>query len=281
MRILADCGSTSCKWLVEGHAERISGPGMNPAVTSPQEFAKRLDENRALWTDEERQTVSQVDYFGTGCNIESARKKMAEGLQAVFPNARIHVQTDIYGACLAVYNQTPVAAGILGTGSAAAGFHNGQIVRLTPSLGYVLADEGAGSHIGRQLLTAYLYKELPEELSAAFERLFPDTTATTAIETFYGPHASGGKLAEYTRLASEFPEHAFIQNLVKHSFSVFVKRHMEPLLHAGYKDAGIIGSVGYGFRNILQPLLLEAGFRTAQTIADPMDKLPEKVWGKE
>lgn len=281
MRLIADCGSTSCKWLREKNGERITGPGINPSVMSAEEFSLRLLENKKLWAPEEAGSITELHYYGTGCSIESARQKMHAGLQSIFPHARIHVQTDIYGACLAVYDQTPVAVGILGTGSATAGFHNGEIVRLTPSLGYVLADEGAGSDIGRKLLTAYLYKELPAELSAAFERLFPDTSDTSAIETFYGSHASGGRLAAYTRLATEFSGHGFIRRLVEDAFSVFIKRHMNPLLQAGYKDAGIIGSVGYGFRDVLEPMLREAGFRSINIIADPMDMLPEKVWGKQ
>ncbi len=280
MRLIADCGSTSCKWINDLGLPGLSGPGLNPTVMKEDEFSRRVADNAALWNADLRGQVSQVDFFGAGCTLASAGERMKEALQALFPRAEIRVESDLTAACLAVYRGSPVAVGILGTGSAAAGFNGKSIYRATPSLGYVLADEGAGSAIGRAVLTAYLYGELPPDLHSKFENLFPGTSPDSVLETFYGPEASGGRLARYADLAAEEPQHPFVENLVKPLFSTFISRHLLPLKRAGYEEAGIVGSVGYGFRHLLRSQLNEAGFSEVRMIKNPLDALPEHIWGK-
>jgi hypothetical protein len=168
--------------------------------------------------------------------------------------------------------------GILGTGSAAAGFNGKEILRCTPSLGYVLGDEGAGSSLGRKLLTAYLYNELPTDLKNAFETLFPGTTSESVSETFYGPQASGGKLAAYTEVAVQYPSHPFIQAILRNNFDEFIRRHLFPLHKKGYLQAGLIGSVAFGFQTLLSEMLKEAGFKKVVFVKDPIDSLPRQIW---
>ena len=280
MRILSDCGSTSCKWVIEGRGDRFDGPGINPSVMSAEARAATLEANGRLFAGFPAGEVERVDFFGTGCLDTRTKAIVAGWLRTLFPRADIRVESDLYGACLAVYEGRETAVGILGTGSAAAGFDGLDIVRLTPSLGYRLADEGAGSDIGRRMLTAYLYGEMPEELSAAFGVLFPGTEPGSVIETFYGGQAGSAYLARYTRIASDHAGHPFIRQAVSEAFDGFIRRHMQPLLRKGYTHAGIVGSVGYGFRTLLEPLLREAGFVSVKIVRDPLDILPQKIWGK-
>lgn len=279
MRILADCGSTSCKWVIEGLTERLTGPGLNPTVMWEEEFEKRIKANTDLWNLDERTAVSEVRYFGAGCSTPSAQKRMHNALTEMFPHAKIQIQSDLLAACLALYAGKPIAIGILGTGSAAAGFDGKEpVYRGTPSLGYVLGDEGAGSAIGRSMLSAYLYKEMPAELSDAFDLLFPDTTVEKTLNTFYGSEASGGKLAEYTRFAVKYAENPFVRERLQTGFEEFIQRHMVPLQKKGFLQAGLIGSVAFGFREIIRPLLTKAGFETVTIMNDPLDSLPQKIW---
>lgn len=280
MRLLADCGSTSCKWVAEYPAKRFSGPGINPSVMSPRELGDAFKNNETLFTDLPRETVRQVNFFGTGCLDARTKGIVADWLKSVFPQAQIFVESDLRGACMAVHEEgRQTAVGILGTGSAAAGFDGQTVTRLTPSLGYLLADEGGGSDIGRRILTAYLYGEMPAELAARFEELFPQTTPAGVIEAFYGNTAGSAFLARHTQVAVEYATHPFIRQLLTDAFSVFIQRHLQPLRHAGYTHVGIVGSVGYGFREHLEPLLEQAGFASSVIIRDPLDRLPAKVWG--
>lgn len=278
MRVIADCGSTSCKWLLEEGLIRFSGPGLNPTVMSDADLNRRLEENARLWTPEQTQSVTRVDFFGAGCRLASAKKKLLHGLKRLFPHAEIHIESDLMAACLAVYQGEPVAVGILGTGSAAAGFDGSEIFRTTPSLGYVLGDEGAGSSLGRKLLTAYLYNELPTDLKNAFETLFHGTTSESVLETFYGPQASGGKLAAYAEVAVQYPSHPFIQTLLRNTFDEFIQRHLLPLHKKGFLQAGLIGSVAFGFQTLLSEMLKEAGFSDVIFVQDPLDSLPRQIW---
>lgn len=283
MRILSDCGSTSCKWVIEGQAERITGPGINPSVMSETERKATFEANERLFDAFPKNEVTRVDFFGTGCLDERTKTMVGDWLRNLFPQAEIQVESDLFGACLAVHNDGQhTAVGILGTGSAATGFNGTEIVRLTPSLGYLLADEGAGSDIGRRLLTAYLYHEMPPELSTRFEALFPDNTRPeNVIKTFYGDSVGSAYLAQHTHLAAEFADHAFIQKILADAFGGFIQRHLNPLLRAGYTHAGLVGSVAFGFRQQLEPLLLQAGFAAVHIVRDPLDTLPQKVWARK
>lgn len=279
MRIIADCGSTSCKWIIEGNENRLIGQGINPSVMSPKELNAGFESNQKLFTHVPSEWIQEVRFYGTGCINEKSRSIIGEWLGNIFPNAEIIVDSDLFGACLAVHTEAQkVAVGILGTGSAAAGFDGTDIARLTPSLGYQLADEGAGSDIGRRLLLAFLYGELPKELFDAFYARFPDTETNYVINKVYTQQAGSAFLAQHTQLAVDYPEHAFIRQIVSEAFSIFIRRHLKPLLNAGYDHAGIIGSVGFGFKNILEPMLLETGFKSANIVRDPLDSLPSKVW---
>lgn len=278
MRIIADCGSSSCKWIVEGQTKRLLGPGINPSVMSQTEIRYGFESNQALFSGMETSAVQQVHFYGTGCLNEAVNKKVSDWLASLFPHAQVFVESDLFGACLAVYQHAPTAVGILGTGSAAAGFDGTRITRLTPSLGYQLADEGAGSDIGRRLILAFLYGEMPSELAHAFEHLFPATEPNSVIEKVYAQQAGSAFLAKHTQLAVDFPEHPFILNLVKEAFAVFIQRHMQPLRKAGFRRAGLLGSVAYGFQPILHELLLQAEFEQVEIIRDPLDALPGKIW---
>ena len=280
MRLIADCGSTSCKWINDNKHSLLTGPGINPTVMKEDDFRHRISQNEALWNKEQRASVSRVDFFGAGCTLPSAINRMKEALQTCFPQAHIRVESDLMAACLAGYAGRPTAVGILGTGSAAAGFNGKDILRATPSLGYVLADEGAGSAIGRSMLTAYLYAELPSDLHHRFETLFPGTTVDSVLSTFYGTQASGGMLASFAGLAAENRHHPFVEHILNRLFEEFISRHLIPLRKSGYEQAAIIGSVGYGFSELLHVLLQKAGFTEIRFLKDPMERLPELLWNQ-
>jgi N-acetylglucosamine kinase-like BadF-type ATPase len=60
---------------------------------------------------------------------------------------------------------------ILGTGSHAAVFDGTKIIRQASSLGYLLGDEGGGSDIGKELIKAYFYQQLPPKIAADMETM--------------------------------------------------------------------------------------------------------------
>ncbi len=63
MRILSDCGSTSCKWVIEGREERITSPGINPSVMSEAERKAAFDANERLFDAFTRNAVTKITHF--------------------------------------------------------------------------------------------------------------------------------------------------------------------------------------------------------------------------
>ena len=102
----------------------------------------------------------------------------------------------------------------------------------------------------------------------------------SVLSTFYGPQASGGMLASYAGLAAENKQHPFVENALTRLFDEFISRHLIPLREGGYEHAAIIGSVGYGFSEILHVLLQKAGFSEIRFLKDPLEDLPELLWNQ-
>src|SRR5690606_15491628 len=105
--------------------------------------------------------ITQIFFYGAGCSAESSKKIIQTALSYIFTHANIQVNTDLVGAAIALLGNTPGIIAILGTGMNV-GYWNGTNIEYTsPSLGYILGDEGSGAYLGKLLLTAYFYDELP------------------------------------------------------------------------------------------------------------------------
>lgn len=272
MRLIADCGSTSCKWLKDGVSEVFSGAGFNPTVMPDTLFRAKVGENALLFSDEDKAAITELFFFGTGCGEQFAADKMRKTLSEIFPKAQIRVDTDLMAACIASKNpKGKTAVGILGTGSAACGFDGETTVFKTPSLGYILADEGSGTHIGKSILKAFLYHEMPADCQELFVADFGNINVEMVLRNVY----SGVEGSAYIARFSEFTKHRhpFVESLVADCITEFAQRHMKPLMETGYLYAGIIGSVGFYQQHIALPILQECGFEEVDFIPNPIEKL--------
>ena len=74
------------------------------------------------------------------------------------------------GAARATCGKKPGISGILGTGSNSCAYDGNQVTDNVTSLSHVLGDEGSGVHLGKLILQAYFYRELPENLQSAFDQ---------------------------------------------------------------------------------------------------------------
>jgi len=105
---------------------------------------------------------------------------MYNALSKAFGQASgVLVHHDLMAAAMALCGNAPGIACILGTGSNACFFDGERIVREAVNLGWALGDEGSGGHIGRMLVQAYLYGDMPDVLATTFRPMLVDSLATT------------------------------------------------------------------------------------------------------
>ncbi len=243
--------------------------GLNPFFHSSDFIEEVL--NRDLVPTTDVSAVQAVYYYGSGCSDEKRVQIMTEGLQRIFTHAKVHVEHDLLAAARATCGHTPGIACILGTGSNSCLFDGQEILDNVTSLGYLVGDEGSGSHLGKYLIRAYFYRELPAELMEKFRtEIAPNKTQV--LDQIYGktPNVYLASLATFVHQNLDSP---FMRELAKSSFREFMKRHV--LKYEGHKHLPIhfIGSVAFHFRELIREVLSEFHLQEGVCIPKPIASL--------
>lgn len=272
MTIIADSGSTKADWkIIDGEDERlITTPGLNPVFHTAEDMVEVL--RAAFDQSQDVSRVEQVFYYGSGCWDSNLKQVVQTALQRVFINAELEVHHDLLGAARAASGHKPGIACILGTGSNSCLYDGHDVVDNVTNLGYLLGDEGSGTHLGKKLIRAYFYRELPKELATALNTRFPGGKQAI-LDNIYGPDTPNVYLASFTRFMHQHRHHSFIQRLLNASFSEFIDRHVRK--YPGHLELPIhfIGSVAYYFQEALKLVLEERGMGTGNFVKKPIDNL--------
>ena len=169
MILIADSGSTKTDWVLISDTESVSFQtiGFSPYFVEHSDVSSIL--LSALPETINTDTITQIFFYGAGCGTESSQKIIETALSQIFTLANIQINTDLVGAAIALLGNKSGIIAILGTGMNI-GFWNGTNIEYTsPSLGYILGDEGSGAYIGKQLLSGYFYEEMPQEIIKEFK----------------------------------------------------------------------------------------------------------------
>ena len=272
MIVVADSGSTKADWKIIGNEKikSISTMGFNPVFHSDDQIFNEL--NKTLVPAIPVAEALQVYYYGAGCWDERKKAIVEKALRKVFNNANIEVQHDLLAAARATCGNDPGVACILGTGSNSCLYDGEKVIDNVTNLGFLLGDEGSGTHLGKKLVRAYFYRELPDELEKQIDLLFPNGRGTI-LDKVYDGNPPNVYLASLTKILSQFQEHFIIQKLIYRSFCEFIDRHVRK--YKGHQELPVhfIGSVGYHFRAIMETVLKERGLQAGVFIKKPIDYL--------
>lgn len=275
MNIVADCGSTKCDWLVV-HGERDqqleNTVGFSPFFHTSAEIHE-IVETQLLPKLGSGEQVQNIWFYGTGVHDEHRANIVAEGLRPIFPNAHIEVEHDLLGSARAACGRSAGIACILGTGSNSCYYDGEKIMDNVPSLGWLLGDEGSGTHLGKALLRAWFYRELPADLSAAFAAAHPE--GGTAIKDRVYEKGANAYLASFTKFLGEHAQHPFVQKLVADSLGEFLDRTV--CKYAGHQQVPVnfVGSIAHHFQDILKKCLAERKLHCGAIIRKPIYPLAD------
>lgn len=275
MKLIIDCGSTKADWLVLNEKEiavRFQTEGFNPNYTDKKYISSVIINETSYKTY--IQDITEVFFYGTGCGNQQNRDLIFEILKSVFVNAGIYVTHDIMAACHALFGEKSGVACILGTGSNSCYYNGKDIIENAVSLGYILGDEGSGSHIGKQLLRDYFYKQMPEELSYRFENEY-DIKIMSTIDKIYHNNQVSKHLASFSRFAFDNINHDYIKGICSKSFDEFVKYFILKYKSREITEIGFVGSIAYYFQDILKERIENHGLKMGTIIKSPIDGLVE------
>ena len=269
MRLIIDAGSTKMGWiLMEGHEVKAHfvTKGFNPNYSDRQDLVETC---RGASLPNE---IQSIYYYGTGCGNEQNCQIIKEVFQTRFPHAEIHVTHDLMAVCHAVLGHDKGIACILGTGSNACVYDGNDIVERAVSLGYLVGDEGSGMHIGREVVRAYFYGFMPEDLRLQF-----DAAYHLELKDFIGHVYHEGQpsryLATFARFAGEHQSHPFIRDLVKGCFKAFIEAFVLRFEGAKTMKVSFVGSVAFHFQNLLRESLAEYGLALGEVMPSPAEGL--------
>lgn len=274
MVIIADCGSTKSDWLLL-HGERDQQLE-NTVGFSP--FFHTTDEIKSILVTQlvpklNPVAVKEVYFYGTGVHDEHRTEIVAAAIRAVFPNAKVEVEHDLLAAARATCGRQAGIACILGTGSNSCYYDGENILDNVPSLGWLLGDEGSGTHLGKALLRAKFYRELPTDLDKAFGEAYPE--GMDAIKDRVYEKGANAYLATFTRFLGDNLKHPFVQHLVADSLGEFLDR--QACKYNGYQNVPIhfVGSIAYHFQEILMKCMEERRLKPGVIIRKPIYPLAD------
>ncbi len=272
--LLADSGSTKCEWclLENGKKKKIITPAISPYFVSPEETFSILE--KKLKTKLGKASITDVHFYGTGLRDQTNAKNMKQVLKKLFPGAAIEVQHDLMGAARALCGTSKGIACILGTGSNSCYFNGKRIEKNSPGLGYVLGDEGSGAYLGKKVIQYYLYKTFDEELSSRFEKRFNETHESILYNVYKMP-LPNRYLASFAIFLAENRGHFMIENILEDGLNDFFFTHLYKYKESWTLPIHFIGSIAFGFRDVLKELCASYELELGRVLKTPMQGLVE------
>ncbi|MGG6230629.1 BadF/BadG/BcrA/BcrD ATPase family protein [Tenacibaculum sp. SDUM215027] len=281
MILIADSGSTKCDWIVfnvnqSNIQSRIRTKGINPSILKKKAIHKTIRSSKELIACKEE--ISFIYFFGAGCNNEKSKEKIQSVLLHYYSNAKkIEIQEDIMLAVLSASIEPSVVC-ILGTGSNCCFFDGNKIEKRITSMGYLLMDEGSGNHLGKQLLKAYYFNELPNDLKFSFEKEF-NLNSDKVLSKLYNSKTPNKYLAKYARFLFTNIENSYVQELVASCVSEFINKQLITYKEElEKKPLYFIGSVAYHAKKIINEELAKNNLKPVTLfIRRPLTMFIQKI----
>jgi len=276
MIAIADSGSTKTDWVIlnDDYSEnfRTNTIGFNPYHIDSVSIEAEINKNEELKTVSDQ--ITNVYFYGAGCSADFLREIVKNGFKNFFSKAEILVDHDLLAACYAVYRGKPAIVCILGTGSNACYFDGKEVKEATPSLAYILGDEGSGSYMGKKLLHAYFSNKMPQHIADKFHKTYNLTISELNVNVYQKPLANA-YLASYSKFVHENKEEPFIQNLIYTSMGAFFENQVLPNPEARFSEVNFIGSVAHYYEDIIRAVAANYHLEVGHIVRKPIDNLVE------
>lgn len=274
MILVADSGSTKCDWrLISNEADLPTETiGLNPYFVNEHDIELALQKNELFKKNADH--VKKVFFYGAGCSSTSMNSIVKDGLKRIFSTSEIHVDHDVLGAALAAGQGEECIACILGTGSNACYYDGENISQKTPSLAYILGDEGSGSWFGKQLLRDFLYgDDMPEKLRQHLVQ--KGINKEVVLEEVYRKDHPNVYLASFTKDIGLFRETEYVHQMLFEGVTAFLERHVCCYPNFQNVQVNFVGSVAHHFRNELHEAASALGISVGNVIQKPIDGMVE------
>jgi glucosamine kinase len=270
--LIADSGSTKTQWcLLQGSKKKmISTQGISPYFMNDEALATIL--TKELLPKTGALEINEIFYYGTGCSNDTNVALIKRSLKKVYKTAKVSVAHDLLGAAKALCGDEKGIACILGTGSNSCYYNGKKIVKNSPGLGFILGDEGSGTHLGKKVLQHYLYKTFDAELMDKFEAKYPHDV-DDMLDNVYKKPLPNRFLSSFVPFLVENRGHYMIENIIEDSINDFFFNHIYKYRESWTLPINFVGSVAFGFKDVLKQMCNDYELKLGTVIKSPMDGL--------
>ncbi|MBX7126496.1 MAG: N-acetylglucosamine kinase [Cyclobacteriaceae bacterium] len=274
MIIIADSGGSKIDWRLLSSNGRIAeahSTGFNPYYQPVTDLHKSLKSVLLPLVDER---VDRVFFYGAGVSSEKNQDVVKGAFLAYFPDAQVEIGWDLLAAARALCGREPGIACIMGTGSNSCLYDGEKIVEVVANLGWILADEGSGTYIGKKFIFDYLRKLMPESLATAFHEQYP-WSREEILEKVYKEEKPSAFLASFTRFVGKHMDDSYCHDLVYNSFADFYEQTV--MRYPNYQELSVhfTGSISFHFSSILRQVGIDKGINVKNIMEGPIAGLVE------
>jgi len=137
-----------------------------------------------------------------------------------------------------------------------------------------LGDEGAGTIIGKTLVTDFLYGNMPEDINGKFEEAY-HLDKEIVIKNVYQRPAANSYLASFSKFISSVRDTEYAQALLKKIFLEFVDTNVKSYPQYNKFKCHFVGSIAYVFADELKAVCRENDVHVGKIIRQPINDLLE------
>lgn len=264
--IVIDSGSTKADVVdISDPSQNIlSVAGMNPSTldtyTMKQELATMLH------------NADEVIIYGAGI-YDASKAEVFRTWFKLKPSTAVHTYSDLLGACRAASGDQAGIVSILGTGSNSCVYDGTQIKEGVPAYGYILGDEGGGTHLGRLVLQSYLYNKVPLEVRNYMESHYA-LDRESLMQEIYRGEAPNRYLAQYAAVLSH-SDTTWKEKLLTSGFKEFIEKRILPYKDYQTLPLHFVGSIAFHYQKHMDLALAKYGLKASSYTKKPIYSLIE------
>jgi N-acetylglucosamine kinase-like BadF-type ATPase len=269
MILIADSGGTKTEWRILAQNQpirQLRTAGFNPYYQPIEHLHRLLREELAPAV---RGPVEKIFFYGTGVSSEKNQDLVRKTLSEFFADAHIEIGWDLMAAARALCGHEPGIACILGTGSNSCHYDGEHIVHQVANLGWILADEGSGTYIGKQLIKDYFRQQMPDDLARQFHARYP-FQREEVLERVYQHEKPGAFLAGFMKFIFQHLKDPYCHQLVYGAFADFYEHNV--MRYPGYTQLKVhfTGSVAFYFSDVLRQAAADRGIAVKNIMEGPI-----------
>lgn len=276
LHIIIDAGATKTEFAVMEGKELVHqffAAGINANYSTDEQIDKVFVHFMQSLPKEYSQPA-RITYYGAGCAGEQNAMRIAAVIAKYFTSASFKIYSDLMEACHALCGKQPGLVAILGTGSSSCLYDGEKIVKRAPSLGYLIGDEGSGTHLGKKLVSAYMMEKLPMYLLDEIEKTF-DINPPKVIQRIYRKASPNKFFASFSPFVQKYIDDPVIRALCKDAFAEFFDSQIGYYDKSTYDTVSLMGSVAFHFKEVIAEVAEEKQVSLGTIIGSPMPKLIE------